>query len=139
MKKREPVSKIMTNQVTTLGLEKTLYDAEKLFKANKFRHIPVVQGEDLIGMLSLTDLMRISFVDSYGDEEGQIDTAVYDLLSIDQVMVANPVAVSPDQTIREVAEILAEREFHALPVVEGTKLVGIVTTTDLIKYLLDQY
>lgn len=139
MKKREPVSKIMTSQVTSLGLEKTLYDAEKLFKNNKFRHIPIVQGDDLIGMLSLTDLMRISFVDSYGDDQEPIDTAVYDLLSIDQVMVSNPVAVSPDQTIREVAEILSEREFHALPVVEGSKLVGIVTTTDLIKYLLDQY
>lgn len=140
MKKREPVSKIMTSQVTTLGLEKSLYDAEKLFKANKFRHIPIVQGDDLIGILSLTDLLRISFVDSYGDDdEGQIDTAVYDLLSIDQVMVSDPVAVSPDQTIREVAEILSEKEFHALPVVEGTKLVGIVTTTDLIKYLLEQY
>lgn len=140
MKKREPVSKIMTSQVITLGSEKTLYDAEKLFSSNKFRHLPIVQGDDLIGILSLTDLLRISFVDSYGgDDEEQIDTAVYDLLSIDQVMVSDPVVVSPDQTIREVAEILSEREFHALPVVEGTKLVGIVTSTDLIKYLLDQY
>ena len=43
------------------------------------------------------------------------------------------------QTIKEVAEILASREFHALPVIDGTKLVGIVTTTDLIKYLLEQH
>jgi CBS domain-containing protein len=56
-----------------------------------------------------------------------------------QVMVSNPVTVKSMQTIKEVAEILASREFHALPVIDGTKLVGIVTTTDLIKYLLEQH
>lgn len=139
MKKREPVSHIMTSQVTTLNLSQSLEDAEKLFKKHKFRHIPVVSGDELIGMLSLTDLLRISFVDNYDDNEGAVDTAVYQMLSIEQVMVSKPVAVQSDQTIREVAEILSAKEFHALPVLEGTKLVGIVTTTDLIKYLLEQY
>ena len=54
-------------------------------------------------------------------------------------MAKNLVKVSPDTTIRETAEILASKEFHALPVCEGDLLVGIVTTTDLIKYLIDQY
>jgi CBS domain-containing protein len=86
-------------------------------------------------MLSLTDLLRLSFMDTYGDDESSIDTAVYSM----QVMVSNPVTVKSMQTIKEVAEILASREFHALPVIDGTKLVGIVTTTDLIKYLLEQH
>ncbi|TVR39197.1 MAG: CBS domain-containing protein [Cryomorphaceae bacterium] len=139
MKKREPVSKIMTSQLVTLNLTHSLTDAEKMFTKNNIRHIPVVSGDELIGMLSLTDLLRISFVDNFGEGEGEIDTAVYNMLSIDQVMVSKPVAVQSDATIREVAEILATKEFHALPVVEGKKLVGIVTTTDLIKYLLEQY
>jgi CBS domain-containing protein len=139
MKKREPVSRIMTAQVVTINLTHSLNDAEALFKKHRIRHIPVVSGERLIGMLSLTDLLRISFVDNYGEDEGTVDTAVYDMLSVEQVMVARPVAVSADMSIKEVAEILASREFHALPVTEGEKLVGIVTTTDLIKYLLEQY
>lgn len=139
MKKREPVSNIMTSQVVTLNLTQSLDDAESMFKKHNFRHIPVVSGDKLIGMLSLTDLLRISFVDNYGDDEGAVDTAVYKMLSIEQVMVSKPVAVQADQTIREVAEILSKKEFHALPVLEGEKLVGIVTTTDLIKYLLEQY
>jgi CBS domain-containing protein len=48
-------------------------------------------------------------------------------------------SVSPQTSIKEVAELLAAREFHALPVVDGGDLVEIVTTTDLIKYLLKQY
>lgn len=129
----------MTAQVVTLNLTNSLSDAEALFKKNAIRHIPVVSGDKLIGMLSLTDLLRISFVDSYGDGEGHVDTAVYEMLSIEQVMVTNPVTVKSDSSIKEVAEILATKEFHALPVVDGDKLVGIVTTTDLIKYLLEQY
>lgn len=139
MKKREPVKNIMSSQVVTLNLTHSLEDAEKMFKKHKIRHIPVVSGDSLIGMLSLTDLMRISFVDNYGEDEGNVDSAVYNMLSIEQVMVSKPVAVQADQSIREIAEILSQKEFHALPVTDGNKLVGIVTTTDLIKYLLEQY
>jgi CBS domain-containing membrane protein len=139
MKKREPVSHIMTKHVVSLNLTHSLEDAEKLFKQHHIRHIPVVSGEELIGMLSLTDLLRISFVDNYSDDEGKVDTAVYSMLSIEQVMVSKPITVEADLSIKEVAEILSTREFHALPVVEGKKLVGIVTTTDLIKYMLAQY
>lgn len=138
MKKREPVSHIMTSNVLTLNSTDSLEVAEEIMKKNKIRHIPVVSGSKLVGMLSLTDLLRISFVDNYS-EEGVVDTAVYSMLSIPKVMVSNPESVSKDQTIREVAEILATKEYHALPVVENGDLVGIVTTTDLIKYLLEQY
>lgn len=61
------------------------------------------------------------------------------MFSVEQVMSKNLVKVSPDTTIKEVAEILSKREFHALPVVLDELLVGIVTTTDLIKYLIYQY
>jgi CBS domain-containing protein len=54
-------------------------------------------------------------------------------------MVKNPIKISSDITIKSVAEILAKNEFHALPVVDGDELVGIVTTTDLLLYLINQY
>lgn len=139
MKRRELVSKIMSTNLITVNHTNNLVEAEKLFNENSIRHIPVVTGEDIIGMLSLTDLLRVSFVDAYGGDESNVDTAVYNMLSIEQVMVKNLVSVSSTQTIKEVAEILAKNEFHALPVVDNNKLVGIVTTTDLLNYLLEQY
>lgn len=139
MKQREPISRIMTSQVITLNTSQSLAEAEEIFTKHNIRHIPVVSGTKLMGILSLTDILRISFVESYGDEEHSVDTAVYNILSIEQVMVTNPVTVSPTQTIKEVAQILSNKEFHALPVVEDGVLKGIVTTTDLIKYLLAQY
>jgi CBS domain-containing protein len=61
------------------------------------------------------------------------------MFTVEQVMAKKLVTISPDTTIRETAEILSKKEFHALPVCLGELLVGIVTTTDLIKYLIDQY
>ena len=139
MKKRTPVSAIMTKEVFTLTTNDNLVTAERLFKKNKIRHIPVVENDAIVGMLSYTDLLRISFADAVEDDEETIETTVYDMFSIEQVMVSNVITVKPEDTIKEIAEILAEKEFHALPVVENNKLVGIVTTTDLIKYLLEQF
>jgi len=68
-----------------------------------------------------------------------VSTQVYSTLSISQVMTKNIQSIAPHTTIREAAQMLVDREFHALPVVEEGALVGIVTTTDLVKYLLDQY
>ena len=139
MKQIVPVSTIMTKNVVKLHLSDDLKKAESLFKKHHIRHIPVVNGNLIVGMLSYTDLLRISFADAIDEEEQEIDVMVYNMFSIEQVMAKNLVKVSPDTSIREVAQILSKSEFHALPIVEGDLLVGIVTTTDLIKYLLEQY
>ena len=138
MKQNIPVSTIMTKNVVKLNLADDLTKAESLFKKNHIRHIPVVNSNKIIGMLSYTDLLRISFADAVDDDE-IIDVTVYNMFSVEQVMARNLVKVSPDTTIKQVAEILSKNEFHALPVCEGDLLVGIVTTTDLIKYLINQY
>ena len=138
MKQRVQVSTIMTKNVVKLNLQDDLTKAESLFKKNKIRHIPVVSGSKIIGMLSYTDLLRISFVDAV-DEDEVIDATVYNMFTVEQVMAKNLVTISPETTIKEAAEILSNKEFHALPVCEGDLLVGIVTTTDLIKYLIEQY
>jgi CBS domain-containing membrane protein len=139
MKKRMPISKIMTTKVITLNHSDDLETAERLFKKNKIRHIPVVNGDAIIGMLSYTDLLRISFADAIDEDEQEVDTVVYNMFSIEQVMAKSLISVGPNTTIKEVAEILAKNEFHALPVIDDKKLVGIVTTTDLINYLLEQF
>ncbi|AUP78466.1 CBS domain-containing protein [Flavivirga eckloniae] len=138
MKRRTPVSEIMSTDIIALRRSDTLERAEKLFKKHKIRHIPVVSNESILGMLSYTDLLRISFADATDDEYG-VDTVVYNMFSLEQVMTKNLISVSSDTTIKEVAEILSKNEFHALPVVDDSLLVGIVTTTDLINYLLKQF
>lgn len=139
MNNNTPISKIMTTDVVTLNRKDSLDTAEMLFKTHKIRHIPVVNEDIILGMLSFTDLLRISFADAVFEDEESIDTVVYNMFTIEQVMAKKLVSVSSGTTIREVANILSKKEFHALPVVDDNKLVGIVTTTDLLNYLLEQY
>ena len=139
MKKNTPISAIMTKKVVTLSNGDSLEKAEHLFKTKHIRHIPVVEGKAIIGILSYTDLLRISFADAIDDNELDVDTVVYNMFTIEQVMAKNVVSVTSTTTIKTVAEILSKKEFHAIPVVDDNKLVGIITTTDLINYLLKQF
>lgn len=134
-----PVSLIMTKDIIALNRTDDLETAERLFKQHHIRHIPVVSGDVIIGMLSYTDLLRISFADAVNEDETEVDTVVYNMFTIDQVMTKNVVTVTSETTIKEVAEILTKNEFHALPVVDQGELVGIVTSTDLINFLIEQF
>jgi acetoin utilization protein AcuB len=138
MKQRTPVSAIMTKNIIGLTRSDDLQHAEMLFKRHKIKHIPVVSGEAVIGMLSYSDLLKISYAD-VTEDENNVDAVVYNMFTIEQVMVKDVVTITSETTIKEAAEILAESEFHALPVVDDGTLVGIVTTTDLLNYFINQF
>lgn len=136
MKKNVPVSEIMTKNIVKLKLSDELTVAETLFKKNHIRHLPVVENGHIVGMLSYTDLLRISFADAV-DEDGEgVETTVYDMFTIEQVMTKKVVSVNSKTTLEEVGNIFLTHEFHALPVVDDDTLVGIVTTTDMIRCFL---
>ena len=136
MKKREQVSAIMTKDVLTIDISKPLHEVNEIFAKHTFRHLPVLSGKELVGIISQTDILRISFGNTFGEGQEGADQAIFDMLSINQVMKNNPIIIGQNQTIREAAEIFATHEFHALPVLSEAKVVGILTTTDIIKYFL---
>ena len=135
--KNEPVAVLMTRNVVTIEIRETLEKAQTLMQQHHIRHLPVTKKGKLVGILSLTDLMRLSFSDNFGDIESDADVAIFRMLGIRHVMKSNPETITPAHSVREAAEILANREFHALPVVESDTVVGMVTTTDLIRYFLE--
>lgn len=138
MKKREPISTIMTTNVYTVQENESLQDVVNIFRKHKIRHIPVLSGNKISGMISRTDINRLTFGALFDNQEGS-EEAILEILSIPQIMTSKLKSVNANDPIKEVAEIFAIEEFHALPVLEGEVLKGIVTTTDVIKYLLDQY
>ncbi|MEC4116958.1 CBS domain-containing protein [Myroides phaeus] len=139
MKQRVPVSSIMASDIVKLNITDSLTYAEGLFKKHKIRHLPVVSGNKLVGILSYTDLLKISLAETVGENDEIIDMTVYNMFTIEQVMVKDVITIQADENVREAAEILVDKDFRSLPVMEGDMLVGILTTTDLIKYLLKQY
>jgi CBS domain-containing protein len=138
MKKREPISHIMTKTVVTANENDDLKTVVELLRKNAIRHIPIVRGKDVVGIISRTDINRLTFGALFEGQEGA-DEAILDMLTISQVMTSKPKTVSSDTIIRDLAEIFVKEDFHALPVVDNGQLKGIVTTTDVVKYFLEQY
>lgn len=137
MKKREPLSSIMTPDPVTVNINATLPEVLDLMAKHGFRHFPVVSGNELVGIISQTDVMRLCFGNVF-DHQNEIDHTMLELLSLEEVMMAKPTSVPLNCTVGEVAHLLIRVDFHALPVVEGKKLVGIVSTTDVIRYFLEE-
>lgn len=140
MKLNQPVHHIMTRHVYAVQHDDKLTDAYALMRRHHIRHVPVLYGKQLVGIISRTDLNRLTFSTLFAGQE-QADEAILEMLTIPQVMSHKPRVVKESDTIKKVAEILAGEEFHALPVVKDSDesiLAGIVTTTDVIKFMLEQ-
>lgn len=138
MKKSEPVSKIMTQNLILVKEDDSLVDVVNLIKKHKIRHMPVTRGRKIVGIISATDVNRLTFGALFENQDGA-DEAILQMLTIPQVMTSKPRTVHSETPIKEVAEIFATEHFHALPVVDDGDVKGIVTTTDVIKYMLEQY
>jgi CBS domain-containing protein len=141
MKKKESVSVIMTKHVYSVDLNDSLARVQSTITDHNIRHVPVVHDKKLVGIISKTDLNRLSFSGLFAGQR-KADEAIFDMLSIAQVMSHKPRVVKASTSIHDLALILAKEEFHAVPVVDDhdtSKLVGIVTTTDVIQYMLDQF
>lgn len=139
MKRHESVTKIMSTKLVTAHHGDPVSKVRRLLAENGVHHIPVVSGEKLMGVISSSDLHRLNFGDALHVDQRSVDATLDHTFTIEQVMRTDPVTVEPETTIREAAGILAKGEFHSLPVVRGGALVGMLTSTDLIRYLHDQF
>jgi acetoin utilization protein AcuB len=117
------VASRMSRNPATVSLRDTLAEAQARMHSGNFRHLPVTENGKLVGMLSDHDVRQ---------HQGHLtDTRVTG------AMTENPITVSAETTMEEAAEIMLERKISGLPVVEHGKLVGIITTADLLGAFLE--
>ncbi|MCB0322409.1 MAG: CBS domain-containing protein [Bdellovibrionales bacterium] len=135
MRKNEPIATIMSTELVTAHVGQKLSEVRALLSQGHIHHIPVLSGERLVGLISSADILKAG----YGGSDSEIDSTLDFTAKLEDVMQNNPTTISAQSTVRDAAEILAEGSFHCLPVVKDEKLVGIVTTTDLLRYLVAQY
>lgn len=130
--KSAPISSIMTKNVVCVSPEQKIIDVKHIYEKKKFHHhIPVTNHGNLIGMVSLIDFMYKIKGAGLSD-----DNAIYNELTVKDIMTPKPYAISPDTTINNVAEEFAKGRYHAIPIIENQAVVGIVSTADLIRYYL---
>lgn len=137
MKRNVPVSTIMTADPFTVHVAQPLADVARALSTRSFHHVPVVDGARVVGMLSSTDVLKASY--TWGQDARQATAVLDHTASIAGLMTEEPVTLDAHQPIRRAFELLAEGTYHALPITRDGALVGIVTTTDLLRYALDQY
>jgi len=129
-----PVSSIMTSEVICVTPDQKLVDIKKIYQKKKFHHhIPVVDQNKLVGLISLVDFMYRIKGAGLDDSE-----SVYQNVSVEEIMTPNPFTVDSSTPIKEVADVLAKGRYRALPVVEDQRLVGIVSTADIIRFFLSK-
>ena len=117
------VGERMTQNPTHVRLSDTLATARTIMQAEGFKHLPVVETKRVLGVITDRDVRQ---------HADRLDQTL-----VETAMAADPATVSPDTTIEEAASVMLVRRIGCLPVVLNGGLVGIVTTTDLLRALLD--
>ena len=139
MKKNDSISNIMSSNIVAVQEGESLSEVRHKMVGNNIHHIPVLSGKKLVGMVSFTDMMKLNVVIS-GADDRTIDAIIDQQFQIKDIMSKDLDTLDTKDTIRRAADILAESNFHAIPVTDGSgELQGIVTSSDLIRYLSSQY
>ncbi len=140
MKRNEPVTHVMTASPLNVHTGQKLSDVRKLLSEKDIHHVPVTNGNKLVGLISSSDMLRLSFSEFGATDERSLDALLDSQFSIEEVMAKDLKTLNETDTVRTAAIALHAGHFHSLPVVDkDNALKGIVTSTDIINYLIDQY
>src|SRR4029450_8393550 len=128
------VRDIMSEQVVTISSDDSLSTVEDIMTLGHVRHMPVVRAGQLVGVVSERDLLRASLsnLSAFGSEQRR---AFLQGVEIKRVMSSPPIVIDPEASVEDAALVMAERKIGCLPVVEGGRLIGMLTETYVLRYV----
>jgi CBS domain-containing protein len=123
---------IMSPTVETASPDETVLDARNRFREGGFRHLPIVEGEQLLGVVSDRDVLRAAGpslgLTTYDEDAGpDVDRTLREIMS--RYMIT----ADPTMSVQEAADTMLRNDVSALPVLDEGRLVGIVTTADVLR------
>jgi acetoin utilization protein AcuB len=126
----------MSKNVVTINEDDSMQDAMKLMKQHNIRMLPVLKNGILVGVVTDRDLKRASASDATTLDVHEL-LYLISKIKVKNIMSKNPIAVSPDLTVEETAELLLNNKISGAPVVDDKgKVVGTITQTDLFRVLI---
>ena len=133
MAARMTVKDLMSEKVATVARKDTVEIADGVMTMGRIRHLPVMEGTEVVGILSQRDLFRsaLGAALAFGIQRPQ---EILRMLEVGDVMTTPPVTISPEAAVQDAARAMEERRIGCLPVVENGRLVGILTDTDILRY-----
>ncbi|KKM08963.1 acetoin utilization protein AcuB [Clostridiales bacterium PH28_bin88] len=126
------VEEVMQAKVIVLRPGDTVLHALQAAKAHRIRHLPVVEGEKLVGIVSDRDLRDVSPSVLCPERPELLETT-----RVEDIMKTRVITAHPLDTMDEAARLMYEHKIGCLPVVRGDEMVGIVTETDLLRALVE--
>lgn len=129
------VEQVMTRNPTTVAPNDPIRVAIEQMKEHGCRRLPVVENARLVGIVTDRDLRRATN-SPFVLRERWYDEFLLDQITVRACMSPNPITVTPRTPLVQAAKLMRDRKIGGLPVVEGDYLVGIVTETDLLNYLI---
>ncbi len=123
----------MSRKVVSISADDNLRIVDEIMQLGRVRHLPVVRHGQLVGVVSQRDLLHASLSNVMGVASEE-QTLFLEGVNISQVMSSPPISIGPEAPVQEAARIMAVRKIGCLPVIEDSKLAGIVTETDLLRY-----
>ena len=126
----------MTSEVITVKSSCSLPEAYWLMIENKIRRLPVMDGDTLIGIVTLENLRRINPISVAGLDILHINEMLAKL-PVRQLMTGNPITISPAASLIDAARLMLQHKISALPVLEGSELVGIITESDIFRAFVE--
>lgn len=131
------VNEIMMSSPVTLKIEDILGLADDIMTLARIRHIPIIEGKRVVGILSQRDLFRSALVKAMGFKPAE-QKDLLKSLHIQEVMSQPVITVTRETTVKRAARLMMEKKIGCLPVVEGETLVGLVTETDILRYVAER-
>ena len=128
------VKEIMSKDVKYVSPTERLIHARRVMLESNVGRLPVLDDNELVGMITSKDLMR-AFIDFRKKVPEKYQKSQIKELLVEDIMSSNPTSVTKDMSITEVSQIIMETGFNGLPVVEDEKVVGIITQTDILRLI----
>ncbi|NNL66396.1 MAG: CBS domain-containing protein [Myxococcales bacterium] len=129
-----PVRAIMQEKIVTISAHESLSTVEDIMRLGRVRHMPVVSGGKLVGVVSERDLLRNSLSSLSSHRQDERKAFLY-AVEIGRVMSQPAIVIDPDASIKQAARTMADAKIGCLPVVLHDELIGLVTETDVLKWV----
>ncbi|HDP24256.1 MAG TPA: CBS domain-containing protein [Deltaproteobacteria bacterium] len=126
---------LMQKEVVTIGPEEPLKNAISKMTSGKFRRIPVVHEGMLVGIITDRDIRQALNSPMLIHERSQ-DEYLLSSVTVESSMTRKPLSTGPDADVVDAARIMEQQKIGGLPVVEEGRLVGIITISDLMDFLI---
>jgi acetoin utilization protein AcuB len=130
------VRKKMKKDLITITKDDRMTTARKILREKNIRHLPVVDGKKLIGLVSNMDIRKAEASPATSLEIRELHYLL-DKLTVGEIMTRNVITISPDISVEEATTLLHDNKIGCLPVVEDGNLVGILTENDVMEILIE--